>query len=76
MERRLEIIVAILRWLASQPEPAAEIPRTLAACPDVSPSIIRYHIELCEEAGYIRILSNMKNWHRLTWAGHNEIDKG
>ncbi len=76
MERRLEIIVAILRWLASQPEPAAEIPGTLAACPDVSSSIIRYHIELCEEAGYIHRLSNMKKWHRLTWAGHNEIDKG
>lgn len=73
MGRRREIIVAILRWLATQPTSAAEIPNELAACPDVPLSILHYHVAWCEEAGFIRRMQN--HWYRFTRTGHDELEK-
>lgn len=76
MRRRMCIILEKLRWLSDQPRPAARIPLALHDTVDVTEAIIRYHIELCEEAGFIKEVqhspahSEIEPWHRLTWAGH------
>ena len=73
MKLRLEVILAILQWLSDQPEPVAQIPSKLCACPDVPEPILRYHVRLCEEAGFIEQHKGNKRWHRLTWGGHRHL---
>lgn len=75
MRRRRELILAILKWLSIQETPCAKIPRSFPECPDVSASIVKYHVTLCEEAGFIRRHSGIKKWHCLTWNGHERLDR-
>ena len=75
MKRRLDVIMAILHWMSVQPEPAVEIPDRLKACPDLPEAILRYHVELCEEAGFIRRSPLNSSWWRLTWEGHNKLNE-
>ncbi len=38
-----------------------------------SPVDVEYHIQLCGEAGYLRLTQGQMV--RLTWEGHNELDR-
>ena len=75
MRRNLELIQAILSWLESQPHPSCETPKTLDGFKDAM--IVSYHVDLCVEAGYIEKSdrSLYPPQVRLTWAGHEELDR-
>lgn len=74
MKRRLDVILAILKWLEAQPNPRASIPETLECHPKTAGSIVAYHVTLCEEAGLIRRDAQHREMHRLTWSGHEYLD--
>ena len=42
--------------------------------PDHTDELVEYHIELCAEAGYLRLDPNGYILE-LTWAGHEELEK-
>ena len=75
MERRYDVIYAILFWLRGQHATAARIPVPLETSAETPSDVLRYHIELCQEAGFIRELPNNEGVFRLTWCGHDKLDE-
>ena len=75
MRRNIALIQAILLEMERQPYPWCEPPQTLDEFKDAA--IVSYHVDLCVEAGYIE--RSHRSLHpqraRLTWAGHEELDR-
>ena len=83
MKRRHELILAILKWLETHAEPwidRREVDPHLNSDGELlKEKVIAYHVDLCEQAGYIR-LQTVKHPYpmtqiQLTWAGHNKLDQ-
>ena len=59
MNRRQEVILKILQWLEGRESPWDDLPGTQ---PDpvsgelMDATVVRYHIDLCEQAGFVRIM--------------------
>ena len=74
MKRRQEVILRILQWLESRESPWNDPPETLADPVDGQPmdaAMLRYHIDLCEQAGFVRMTRTQV---QLTWSGHEELE--
>ena len=79
MKRIKELILRILRYTE---EKANGEPLRLPDCrPDYDPQIVRYHVELCEQAGFLKTAAargtmgrGLKILH-LTWQGHEYLDE-
>ena len=77
MKRRQEVILKILAWFEKIESPWSDLPDTLADPCDgqlLDAAVIQYHIDLCEQAGFIRVKLGQKPQAQLTWAGHEELD--
>ena len=77
MKRRQEVILKILQWLETSKCPWNDLPETLADPVDgqlMDAAVIRYHIDLCEQAGFIRMNGTKKPQIQLTWTGHEELE--
>ena len=77
MKRRQELIRKILEWFEKVDSPWSDLPDTLADPCDgqlLDAAVIQYHIDLCEQAGFIRVKPGEKPQIQLTWAGHEELD--
>jgi len=77
MKRRQEVILKILKWFQNTDSPWTDVPDTLAdPCNGqlLDAAVIQYHIDLCEQAGFIRVKPGETPQVQLTWAGHEEID--
>ena len=72
MTRRMNLILAILEWLSKQPGVWATLPKTLAEYPE---DVMEYHIEMCVQAGYINRSVETSGYTRLTWQGHDKLEK-
>ena len=69
----MELIVAILEWLARQPDPWAKPPTKIEGH-DAKPAVVDYHVALCVQANLLERCT--RNSHvRLTWAGHDKLDE-
>ena len=77
MKRRQEVVHRVLQWLATCPCPWNEMPDTL---PDpctgepLDAAVFRYHVDLCEQAGFVRLKAGTPLQVQLTWAGHEARD--
>ena len=74
MKRDKGLIYQILKWTEENAT------GTLEPAPDLrgySPELIRYHIGLCEQAGYLEpaLTSTATFIRNLTWHGHNVLEK-
>ena len=77
MKRRQEVILKILQWLETTESPWNDLPSTLADPVSgelMDAAVIRYHIDLSEQAGFIRMNGTKKPQIQLTWAGHEELE--
>ena len=78
MRRRHELILKILEWLESTSAPwkerAAELADPVNGEP-VAKDVLQYHVDLCEQAGLIRVKKGGGSTARLqlTWTGHEEL---
>ena len=77
MKRRQELITAILEWLENRESPWSDLPTTTVGTSGepVDPAVIKYHVDLCEQAGFVRIAGRDTTLPQiqLTWAGHEQI---
>ena len=78
MKRHMKLIFQILAYVESRKTNGNDLP--LPELEDYSRSLIEHHIMLCDEAGYIDVVMVEKGQppiaiRRLTWAGHNELDR-
>ena len=37
-------------------------------------AVVKYHIDLCEQTGFIRMNGTKKPQIQLTWTGHEELE--
>jgi repressor of nif and glnA expression len=77
MKRRQEVILKVLQWLEDRQSPWNDLPETLADPVNgelMDPAVIRYHIDLCEQAGFIRMNGTKDPQIQLTWTGHEELE--
>ena len=78
MKRRHELILKILEWLESRSSPWEEHPSELAdpvTGEPVAKDVLQYHVDLCGQAGLIRVKSGGSAPQlQLTWAGHEELN--
>ena len=77
MKRRQDVILKILQWLENCESPWNDLPDTLADPANgqlMDAALIRYHIDLCEQAGFIRMKEGKNPQIQLTWAGHEELE--
>ena len=79
MKRRQEVITAILQWLEERESPWSDLPTTLtdpAGNQPLDPAVVKYHIDLCEQAGFVRITGEKTRLPQiqLTWEGHRRLD--
>ena len=74
MRRNLDLIKAILLWLEQQPDPWCEPPSVIEG---FKHDRVDYHLNLCEEAGFIRRNRPGARPQRvqLTWKGHEELER-
>ena len=71
MKRRMDLVLAILEWLAEQPRTWAVIPEEMAG---YDQEVVAYHVELCKQAGFINGDSlETSGYTRLSWAGHERL---
>ena len=70
MKRKMELILRILFYAE---EKASGSPLRPPRLTDYSPEEIKYHIRLCQEAGYLHLFQN--DILNLTWEGHEFIDR-
>lgn len=78
MKRQMKLIMLILQHV-EQANGMGNIP--LPEFKDYSKSEVQYHVILCEEASYIKVLKDGKDGsgkpvyiQRLTWRGHEELE--
>ena len=79
MKRRQDVIRKILQWLEKCQSPWTDLPDTLADPASgqlMDAALIKYHIDLCEQAGFIRMKDGKKPQIQLTWSGHEELEAG
>ena len=79
MKRRQEVITAILDWLESRESPWSDLPTTLtdpAGDQPLDAAVVKYHIDLCEQAGFVRIAGRETRLPQiqLTWTGHERLE--
>ena len=78
MKRRHELLLKILEWLESRSSPWEEHPSELAdpvTGEPVAKDVLEYHVDLCGQAGWIRVKSGGSAPQlQLTWAGHEELN--
>lgn len=77
MKRRQDVILKILQWLETCESAWNDLPDTLADPSSgdlMDPALIRYHVDLCEQAGFIRMKNDGKPQLQLTWSGHEELE--
>ena len=70
MKRHMNLIRAVLEYVECHGD------SEFLAPPEVdgySPGEIEYHIQLCEQAGYLE--TRQAYPRTLTWDGHNALDK-
>ena len=36
--------------------------------------VLQYHIDLCEQAGFVRLRTGVNPQIQLTWSGHEQVD--
>ena len=78
MRQRHELILKILEWLESRSTPWEERPAELADPVNGEPvakDVLQYHVDLCEQAGLIRVKKGGGSTPQLqlTWTGHEEL---
>ena len=78
MKRRHELILKILEWLETRSAPWEEGPAEVAdpvSGEPVAKDVLQYHVDLCEQAGLVRVKRGGGSTPRLqlTWAGHEEL---
>ncbi len=77
MQRRQEVILKILAWFEKVESPWSDLPDALAdprTGKSLDAAIIQYHVDLCEQAGFIRVKPGSRPQVQLTWAGHEELE--
>ena len=79
MKRRQEVITAILQWLTSRESRWSDLPESLtdpATSEAMDPAELRYHMDLCEQAGFVRTTGRDTTLPQiqLTWTGHEELE--
>ena len=70
MKRYMNLIRSILEYVECQE------PDRLITHPEVNgytPQQVKYHVGLCEEAGFIACSDGSGLIQRLTWHGHEEL---
>ena len=71
------MITKLLEWLRGRQSVWSEFPETLAdpALPGelLDPAALGYHIDLCEQAGFVEVRSGRHPSLRLTWKGHERL---
>ena len=78
MKRRRDVILRVLQWLETRESPWNDPPDTLtdpASGNLMDPAMIKYHIDLCKQAGFIRKTDGNQPRIQLTWSGHEELAK-
>ena len=75
----MQVIFQILTWFEERPETWYTLPGN--GMPDfnfpaeVDTARARYHFELCQEAGYVRVRKGRPERAQITWAGHEKLDE-
>ena len=77
MRRRKDVILKILRWLETLESPWSDLPADLADPVSgdlIDSAVMKYHIDLCEQAGFVRTKHAENPQIQLTWAGHEQLE--
>ena len=77
MRRYMKLICLILSHVEKATEPG-NIP--IPEFQDYRPCQVAYHVQLCEEAGYLDVRMNATTKEpvsiiRMTWAGHEALER-
>lgn len=80
MKRDKELILKLLRYVRSNGDNRTDM--QVPDCSNVDPDVVRYHMELCIDAGFVNAVtqdthqSGLKilGVRSLTWAGHEYLD--
>ena len=82
MKRDWQLIKALLEYLEQALTPQNIDQGIFVPCPDAlgtkcTKEEIAYHLNLCEEAGYITLSAShgIPRVKALTWNGHNKLDE-
>ena len=79
MKRNKKLILKILRYVRDNGND--QDPLDIPDCADYDSVIVRYHVELCIQAGFLKELKDGRNLssiiriQSLTWQGHEHLDK-
>ena len=74
MRRDLDLIVQILVLADASPEAWCQAPKTMPGYESrEAAKIVSYHIDLCEQAGYIKRNEQLPSLIQMTWAGHEAL---
>ena len=79
MQRKMKLIRKLLEYTEMSP---TEDPLPIPEINDYSEAEVHYHLELCEEAGYLMLYQpisegperRFRGILRMTWAGHEALD--
>ena len=76
MKRYQDLICKLLAWAEQKPDLTPELPPEIEG---YTPEQVRYHVELCSEAGYLHIHTSKDGKKHairsLTWQGHEVLEK-
>ena len=79
MKRHMKLVFRILEHAETHASGSRDVP--LPELAEYSCAVVAYHAELCREAGYLSRTTRIGGDDpqvligRLTWAGHNELDR-
>ena len=72
MKRYMDLVRKLLEHMECHNRPGH--PMTEPEIAGYTPEQVRYHVDLCLQAGYARRLSHRTNQVELTWQGHEALD--
>ena len=74
MRRDHDLIIQILVLADASPEAWCQAPKTMPGYESrEAAKIVSYHIDLCEQAGYIKRNNQLSSLIQMTWAGHEAL---
>ncbi len=72
MKRDMRLIHLILLSLEKRPQPWELAHAIVSDLPDVSDELVRYHLDLCQQAGFVNSRRSQTEY-QLAWAGHEKL---
>lgn len=73
MKRYMDLILAILEYIECDGNGRLLCPPEVKG---YTPQQVEYHVELCAQAGFIKVSDKKRDLIRsLTWQGHEELER-